>query len=77
MDTHAVCLWLPNRLLRTLTLVKLVVVLLTLPPGSGRDVNPQKEKYLPDYLVYHNLSRIQADIESIAYRNPLYMKVRK
>jgi len=39
------------------------------------NVLPQMEKYLPDYEIYHNLSRIQAHLEDIVSRNPNYFRI--
>lgn len=36
---------------------------------SSIDVKPQKEKYLPHYNVYHNLTSIEAAIEALFKRN--------
>ena len=41
----------------------------------GNNVLPQKEKYLPDYEIYHNTSRIQAHLEDIVSRNPNYFRI--
>ncbi|XP_022256222.1 carboxypeptidase A5-like [Limulus polyphemus] len=35
----------------------------------------RKENYLPDYNVYHNLSKIYSEISEIAERNPFYMQL--
>lgn len=42
---------------------------------SARDVKPQKERYLPDYNVYHNLTAIQRHLEDIVYKNTNFMKI--
>ncbi|XP_013379519.1 carboxypeptidase A1 [Lingula anatina] len=39
------------------------------------NVQPKKEKYLPDYNVYHNLSTIKRTVEDIVFRNWDYMKL--
>lgn len=41
----------------------------------SRDVQPQKETYVPDYDVYHNLSQIQKHLFSIVQHNPNYLKL--
>ena len=40
-----------------------------------RDVKPQNESRLPDYNIYHNLSRIQSHLRAVASRHPDYMRV--
>ncbi|XP_076350829.1 carboxypeptidase A2-like isoform X3 [Tachypleus tridentatus] len=35
----------------------------------------RNEKYLPDYNVYHNLSKIYSEISDIVERNPSYMQL--
>lgn len=41
------------------------------------DVKAQKEKYIPNYSIYHNLSMFQREITQIVNRNPNYMKIKK
>ncbi|ESO96431.1 hypothetical protein LOTGIDRAFT_159841 [Lottia gigantea] len=43
--------------------------------GHTLDVNPQHERYLPDYTKYHNLSRIQDHISDLTRNNPSYMSI--
>ena len=50
--------------------------LLCIPMSTfENNVLPQMEKYLPDYEIYHNLSRIQAHLEDIVSRNPNYFRI--
>ena len=56
---------------QSLRCLLLVTILTTSRAGN---VNPRLEKYLPDYTVYHNLSRIQSEVEAVVSRNPSYMK---
>jgi len=42
---------------------------------QGVNVKPQKEKYVPNYQVYHNLSGLENEIRNIANKNPNYIRV--
>jgi hypothetical protein len=55
--------------------LSLIVWIALVPISSSRDVSPQRELYLPDYSVYHNLSSIQSELETIAYRNPKFVHI--
>ena len=44
---------------------------------SAIDVKAQKERYVPDYSIYHNLSSLQREITDIVNRNPNFMKIEK
>ncbi|XP_046351212.2 carboxypeptidase A4-like [Haliotis rufescens] len=39
------------------------------------DVEPQKEVYIPDYSIYHNLTSIQKDVQQLLFRYPNFMKI--
>ncbi|XP_025104388.1 carboxypeptidase A1-like isoform X4 [Pomacea canaliculata] len=39
------------------------------------DVLPQKEKYLPDYNFYHNISQTEKDLKSIALLYPDFVRI--
>lgn len=41
----------------------------------SRDVLPQKETYLPNYSIYHNLSRIHSEVRNIARKHLSYVHV--
>ncbi|KAK3092946.1 hypothetical protein FSP39_009226 [Pinctada imbricata] len=53
----------------------LYIVVIWFDVISGLDVKPQKERYLPDYSKYHNLSAIEKELQSIANRNLNYVKL--
>lgn len=42
---------------------------------SAIDVKAQKERYVPDYTIYHNVSMLQMEITRIVQENPNYMKI--
>ena len=41
----------------------------------GVDVKPQKERYLPDYKKYHNLSSLEKELRQLVNRNSNYMRL--
>ncbi|XP_041351999.1 zinc carboxypeptidase-like [Gigantopelta aegis] len=53
----------------------ILVLVLLLYSGHGVDVKPQKEPYLPDYEVYHNLSTLNIFIQNMAASFPNFVKV--
>ncbi|XP_078589693.1 carboxypeptidase B1-like [Branchiostoma floridae x Branchiostoma japonicum] len=55
--------------------ISLLLLLTWLPPTQSRDVKPVKEKYLPDYTVYHNLTQVGAHIQELAQKFPAYLRL--
>ena len=41
------------------------------------DVKPQKENFIPDYSVYHNLSSISISVEQFVKNNPSFVRSEK
>ena len=57
--------------------LSLLIALIDLDQTAARDVLPQKEKYIPDYSVYQNLSSINAEVVKIVNKNPSYIRYLK
>ncbi|XP_071161918.1 zinc carboxypeptidase-like [Mytilus edulis] len=53
------------------------VILFFLDFCSTIDVKAQREKYIPDYSVYHNYSMLHREITQIVKRNPNFMRIEK
>ena len=51
------------------------ITLCIVPSTQARDVKPQHERFLPDYSVYHNLSRIQSHLVDIVNTHPNFMSI--
>ena len=55
--------------------LQIIVFILWLYSGHGVDVKPQKEPYLPDYEIYHNLSTLNIFFKNVASSFPQYVKI--
>lgn len=52
-----------------------VVTLTLFTQSSGVDVEPQKEKYEPNYSYYHNMSSLEAELCSLARENEDFIQI--
>ncbi|XP_074648839.1 zinc carboxypeptidase-like [Tubulanus polymorphus] len=61
-----------HRILNVVVICWSFVILCSTQAG---DVKPRREKYLPDYRTYHNLTSIREHIEMYVERAPQFMRV--
>lgn len=51
----------------------ILIFYIFVPYMADNGISPRKEKYLPDYNHYHNMSQIYIHLNEIIERNPQYM----